>query len=238
MPFGGWFDEYYEQIFYPAIENCNLEPKRADDLYRPSNIVQDIWSLTKKSKFVLADLTGKNPNVFYELGLAHSLAKPAILVTQNLEDVPFDLRNLRVIVYDRNSPNWGDILKENIQLAITETIDSPKETIPTAFLQVSREDVKQARISKHDRDILEMRNELDSLKSQVFRASLISERRESPEISQKEALSIMEDYLRRGLPEVAILRRLSERYKVPVSWAKARLVEKAKKEGRSRKVRR
>ena len=65
MPFGGWFDDYYESIYKPAIEKAGLKPRRADDLYRPSTIVNDIWSCTKESKLVLADLTGKNPNVFY-----------------------------------------------------------------------------------------------------------------------------------------------------------------------------
>jgi len=46
---------------------------------------------------LLADLTGKNPNVFYELGLAHALAKPVILIAETLDDIPFDLRALRVI---------------------------------------------------------------------------------------------------------------------------------------------
>ena len=77
MPFGGWFDGYYEHIYSPAIESVGLEPRRADDLYRPSNIVNDIWSLTKAARVVLADLSGKNANIFYKLGLAHALAKPA-----------------------------------------------------------------------------------------------------------------------------------------------------------------
>jgi hypothetical protein len=83
MPFGGYFDGYYKDIFRPAIKSAGLDPNRADDLYRPSAIVNDIWSYTKNAKIILADLTGKNPNVFYELGLAHALAKPAILVTES-----------------------------------------------------------------------------------------------------------------------------------------------------------
>ncbi|HEX3745946.1 MAG TPA: hypothetical protein VHW09_18520 [Bryobacteraceae bacterium] len=78
MPFGGWLDDYYKAIYRPAIEAANLEPHRADDLFRPSTIVNDIWAYTRKAKLLLADLTGKNPNVFYELGLAHALAKPVV----------------------------------------------------------------------------------------------------------------------------------------------------------------
>ena len=103
MPFGGWLDDYYETIYRPAIIAAGLEPHRADDLYRPSTIVTDIWSYTRRAKLLLADLTGKNPNVFYELGLAHALAKPVILVAEEMDDIPFDLRALRIIVYDKTT---------------------------------------------------------------------------------------------------------------------------------------
>src|SRR5216683_4448543 len=95
MPFGGWLDDYYESIYCPAIEAAGLSPHRADDLFRPGTIVTDIWDYTKRAKLLLADLTGKNPNVFYELGLAHALKKPAILVAESMDDIPFDLRALR-----------------------------------------------------------------------------------------------------------------------------------------------
>jgi hypothetical protein len=90
MPFGGWLDEYYETIYCPAIEAAGLKPRRADDLFRPGTIVTDIWDYTRQAKLLLADLTGKNPNVFYELGLAHALKKPAILVAESMDDIPFD----------------------------------------------------------------------------------------------------------------------------------------------------
>jgi len=87
MPFGGWFDKYYSEIYTPAIEDAGFEAKRADDLYRPGNIVNDIWNYTKDANVILADLTNKNPNVFYELGLAHAITKPAILITASMDDV-------------------------------------------------------------------------------------------------------------------------------------------------------
>jgi hypothetical protein len=103
-PFGGWFDGYHGDVFKPAISAAGLHPCRADDLYRPSSIIHDIWDYVQKAEILLADLTGKNPNVLYELGLAHALGKPVVMVTQSLEDVPFDLRNLRVIAYDLRNP--------------------------------------------------------------------------------------------------------------------------------------
>jgi hypothetical protein len=83
-PFGGWHDDYHREIFCSAIEAAGLEPTRADDLFRSSNIVHDIWHFVSSSRVMLADLTGKNPNVFYELGLAHAARKPVLGLTHKL----------------------------------------------------------------------------------------------------------------------------------------------------------
>jgi len=130
MPFGGWFDDYYSTVFTPAIEESGLKSIRADDLYTPTTIVSDIWNLTKQAKIILADLSGKNPNVFYELGLAHALGKPVVLVVEGIDDVPFDLRALRVITYDKNEPNWGSLLTKNIARAIKDVLKNPRFLIP------------------------------------------------------------------------------------------------------------
>jgi hypothetical protein len=135
MPFGG-FSDLYESVYVPAISEAGLTPHRADDLFRPGTITSDIWAYIKKAKVLLADLTGKNPNVFYELGLAHALAKPAILIAESLDDVPFNLRGLRVIKYDKTAPDWGEILKRNVKTALKEVITSPAKSLLPAFVDV------------------------------------------------------------------------------------------------------
>ena len=112
---------------------ANLDPVRADDLFRPSVIVSDLWQMIQQAKILLAELTTKNANVFYELGLAHAIGKPIILVSETMDDVPFDLQQLRVLLYDKNDPNWGDKLSHAITKAITETIDNPIEAVPSIF---------------------------------------------------------------------------------------------------------
>ena len=165
MPFGGYFDSYYSNIYRPAIEAVGLRAKRADDLCRPSTIVQDIWTYTKEAKLVLADLTDKNPNVFYELGLAHALAKPAILITNSMADVPFDLRALRVIEYDKKYPNWGQSLKEKIENSIKETIESPISSVLPAFLDAK--DIEKNKITISEKDFIELRRDYELLKSEI-----------------------------------------------------------------------
>ncbi len=98
MPFGEWPDKYYRDIFIPAIKDAGLEPVRGDELYHTGSVVEQIWDQIEKAKLLIADLTGRNPNVFYELGLAHAAIKPVVFTAANIDDVPFDLRHLRVIL--------------------------------------------------------------------------------------------------------------------------------------------
>ncbi len=163
MPFGEWFDDYYSGIYVPAIEAAGLKPHRADDHYRPSAIVHDICGYTKKPAVILADLTGKNPNVFYELGLAHAIAKPAVLVSASIEDVPFDLRSLRVITYDKNAPDWGAVLGDRITAALEETLRSPIESVLPSFLDV-RSSTEKPSVTAEAKEVLQLRQELDVLR--------------------------------------------------------------------------
>jgi hypothetical protein len=219
MPFGGWFDEYYESIYCPAIESAGLKPCRADDLYRPSTIVTDIWSYTQNAKLVLADLSGKNPNVFYELGLAHALAKPAILVTEAIDDVPFDLRALRVLEYNKNQPRWGEILQEKISHSIREVLQAPLQAVLPAFLSV-RHDVKPKAVSEQEKMLLEMRREMDLLRSEVSRTRMLRARSLEP----SEARDRIKRYISDGVPTRIIVRRLSD-YGAPPDWVERQIDE-------------
>jgi hypothetical protein len=217
MPFGGWFDDYYSDVFCPAIKNAGLTPKRADDLYRPSAIVHDIWTYTRRCRIVLADLTGKNPNVFYELGLAHAIAKPAILVAESINDVPFDLRALRVIEYDKNAPNWGDTLRQKIETAIREVLASPLQAVLPSFLEVER--TQRPPVTEHQKELIEIKQELELVRRQL-RQTAEPERVDSAE----DALRLIQRYLDRGMSRDAIIRNVAERG-APMTWVKEKVDE-------------
>ena len=97
MPFGEWFDKYYKTIYIPAIKEAGLEPLRSDELFSTGTVVEQIWEQVSKAPVLLADLSGKNANVFYELELAHAARKPVVFTANTIDDVPFDLRHLRVM---------------------------------------------------------------------------------------------------------------------------------------------
>ena len=167
MPFGDWFNKYYRDIYQPAVQSLGLVPKRADDLYRPGTIVNDIWNYTQEAKLILADLTGRNPNVFYELGLAHAIAKPAVLVAESINDVPFDLRHLRIIEYEKDEPDWGNILKKKIEKAIQEIFEAPERAILPTFLEVI-DNQNSTTFTPMEKDILEIHQRLDSLQTRHY----------------------------------------------------------------------
>lgn len=155
MPYGGDFDEYYLQIYKPAVEAVGLKPLRADDLYTPSTIIGDIWEMINSSKMMIAELTTLNANVMYELGLAHAVAKPVILISDSIDTIPFDLRGLRILTYNKNKPNWGVQLCEDIKKSITDTIDAPLESILPAFLKILP--TKALEVSEITNDLLEIK---------------------------------------------------------------------------------
>lgn len=87
----------YDDHIKKVAGTLNLSIARADNFFSQNSIMQDVWSAIAQASIVIAECTGKNPNVFYEIGLAHAVGKPVILITQNPDDVPFDLRHRRYI---------------------------------------------------------------------------------------------------------------------------------------------
>ncbi|NDF25729.1 MAG: hypothetical protein EB149_07085 [Thaumarchaeota archaeon] len=100
MPFTKKLSELFEDNIKKIVERNGLECIRADNIYDVRPIMADIWDSICKAKIIISDLTDKNPNVFYETGIAHTVGKTTILLTQNMNDVPFDLKHLRIIVYE------------------------------------------------------------------------------------------------------------------------------------------
>jgi hypothetical protein len=130
MPFADPIGSYYTKIYEPAIEKTGLRPRRADDdIFAVGKIMDQVWSGISNAKVLVAELTGRNPNVFYELGLAHALRKPVVLVASNEIDVPFDVRHIRVIYYDKDDPFWGDKLTKKITENILSALSNPEEAV-------------------------------------------------------------------------------------------------------------
>jgi len=100
MPFALNLKPVYDDHIKKVAKTLNLSIARADDFFSQDSIMYEVWSAIAQASILIADCTGKNPNVFYEIGIAHTIGKPVILITQNQDDVPFDLRHRRYIQYD------------------------------------------------------------------------------------------------------------------------------------------
>lgn len=100
MPFKTELEEIYSDVYKPTCLENNIDCWRVDEISRPGSITRDIIEGILDSDLIIADLTSKNPNVFYELGIAHSTSNKTIMTAQKKEDVPFDIASYRVIFYD------------------------------------------------------------------------------------------------------------------------------------------
>src|SRR5437660_148582 len=109
MPFGEqWSDRIWKRHIKRIVEGFGMRVFRADDLYG-SNILNDIWRGITESRVIIADITGRNPNVMYELGLSHALKKDVIILSQCEGDIPFDLRVHRCLIYEDNSDGYEQL---------------------------------------------------------------------------------------------------------------------------------
>ena len=110
MPFDKKSKSLYTQIIKKAAKRVHLNCQRADDIFSSVAIVQDVWTEINRARIVIAEMTGRNQNVFYEIGLSHAIRQPVILLSQKKDDVPFlprekkdevpfDVRHIRCIFY-------------------------------------------------------------------------------------------------------------------------------------------
>lgn len=117
MPFTSELEPVYEDHLKHVAEGLQLTISRADNFFTSENIMDEIWTGIVNSGIIIADCTGRNPNVFYEIGLCHAIGKKTILVTQSKDDIPFDLRHRRFIEY-RFSPRGMKEFEEAIRATL------------------------------------------------------------------------------------------------------------------------
>lgn len=100
MQFAEPYDTFYREVIQKQAEAAGFEVFRIDEKAGPGVIFQDIQREIEQAEIVVAEITPTNPNVFYELGYAHALGKPTILLAQRGAQLPFDIRSFRVVFYN------------------------------------------------------------------------------------------------------------------------------------------
>jgi hypothetical protein len=125
MPFAAEFDAVFHCIKDALEGELRLGCIRTKDLLGGGDIIEDILRGLATSELVVADVTGRNPNVFYELGIAH-MCKPVekvLLLSQEIDAIPFDLRHFRYIVYTATTPGL-EVLCSTLREAVGAVIES------------------------------------------------------------------------------------------------------------------
>lgn len=122
MPFQKELLSVYKGPIRSACRKLRLSVERADDIFSSNDVMDDVWEAMVNSFVVIADCSNRNANVFYELGIAHTLGKPVILITQLKDDVPSDLKSLRYIEYSTSRTGLA-----RLETALCRTLKEIKE---------------------------------------------------------------------------------------------------------------
>jgi hypothetical protein len=125
MPFLDDLKPVWEDHIKNVAKSLGLSVVRADDFFTAHSIISDVWNAICSIRAVIADCTGRNPNVFYEIGIAHTIGKPVVLIAQNSDDVPFDLRHLGYILYEYTPRGMQQLEQKLAQTLKTELSLSP-----------------------------------------------------------------------------------------------------------------
>lgn len=114
MPFSDDFDDIYSLGIQAACNSAGAYCERVDEQVFQESILDRIYNQISKADLVIADMSKKNPNVFYEVGYAHALGKPTVLLTQDPNDIPFDMKHFQHIVYNNRISYLKDELIKRI----------------------------------------------------------------------------------------------------------------------------
>ena len=196
----------YETAIKPAVEGMDFACIRADEIDESGIIVDQIIKRLADAKFIIADLTHQNPNVFYELGISHTLANKTIVIAQSTKDVPFNIEGHRVIIY-KDSMVGGAKLKKDLTKHIKTFDDwSVKPSNPVqAFLPAeAKEVVPLQQYEELDKKTEELETKLERTQGSLIKLKKDYDKNSS-ELKrlhdQEKELEIQKDFLRQLFPK-------------------------------------
>lgn len=128
MPFQAEFEVVYESLIVPVCKKFGLRMFRISDFAK--DLTEVVRSAVQQARLCVADLSNPTPNILYEVGIAHALGKPTVLITQQASRIPFDLASIRCVVYDPDSPEKArPFLEHSIEQAFSEDLLEETRTL-------------------------------------------------------------------------------------------------------------
>jgi len=123
MQFGSQYNDVYFEVIKKVCQQENLDVLRIDEESGPGLIIQDITRAIHESKIIIADISPVNVNVFYEVGFAHALNKPTILIAEKETKLPFDVSSFRTLFYENSIGGKGKLeegLRQHIEAILKQ----------------------------------------------------------------------------------------------------------------------
>jgi hypothetical protein len=139
-------DKILKHVITPATNECGYKPLRADQISEPGIITRQIIQHIIDDPLVIADLTGRNPNVFYELAIRHAIRKPLIQIISNDEQLPFDVANTRTIKVDYRDLDSVSEAKIEIVKQINAVIKDPSKVDTPISMSLDLQNLKQSEV--------------------------------------------------------------------------------------------
>lgn len=151
IPLNDPFTSIFEHNIKPVAEKCGLTAIKADDILSNQPIMEDVWALLNQARLVIADLSYSNPNVFYELGIAHTLGKEVIMIAQDFTEAPFDVQHIRYINYQY--PSKAKEFESELEGTIKQVLKNPStqiriETTRVGGTQESKKAIQNPRLER------------------------------------------------------------------------------------------
>jgi nucleoside 2-deoxyribosyltransferase len=114
MPFNETFNDIYKLGIKEISSQLSIRAERVDEQVFKEGILERIYRQIEAADIIIADMTGQNPNVFYEVGYAHAKNKLCVLVTSDANDIPFDLKHHRHIIYGQSIEKLREKLRKEL----------------------------------------------------------------------------------------------------------------------------
>jgi hypothetical protein len=140
MPFNDKVAEnLYRHSIKPVCHKLDLNATRADEIFSPNPILDDIVVAIESAKVIIADITGRNANVFYELGISHTLKRSqTIMITRDPhKDVPFDVGHFRIIKYE-DSISGKSVFEHDLEQTLRVILGDPRTLKASEFKHTAK----------------------------------------------------------------------------------------------------
>ena len=206
-------DQLYQHIIKPVCEKCGFAAQRVDEFNTSNSITQEILDALNDHDLVIADLTGHNPNVFFEIGYRTKSQKPIIHLKRKDETIPFDVSSIRTFEYDLTDLDMVTATKDRLEQVIRNfKYDEYKESkrgnnFENNMIVASLNDI-QYKIDVLTEEIKKKENETIKTVIETFNAQ-----KPEPESLETEMMKILMPELIKNPNAADVLLRLSEKFK-------------------------